>query len=78
MSRKSLLILLLLMVTTVIGISLALFGQGRWMQSVFWYSSQALPFVYVALAWWCSGVQDDPALDSEPLDTSSLPESRIG
>jgi cell division protein FtsW (lipid II flippase) len=64
MPHKTILTIVLLLITTVVGISVALRGQERWMEVVFWYSSQLLPVLYVVLAWWGSQREDDPVESS--------------
>lgn len=81
MRNKSALIFFFLLITTVIGISLALVGQDRWMGLVFWYSSQLLPVIYVVLAWWGSRRADDSVetamMSSLPPAEDSRPENHV-
>ncbi|MFM2112888.1 MAG: hypothetical protein RLZZ271_1548 [Pseudomonadota bacterium] len=75
MIQKTATVLGLLLASTVAGISMSLFGQERWMHAVFWYSSQLLPVLYVALAWWGSqqtgSREDEPFLHSRAAITDS-------
>lgn len=70
MLRSSALILILLIVSTFIGLGLALSWPADGLGWVFWYCVQALPLLYVGLAWLARRL--DPDLDSG----SSVQESK--
>jgi hypothetical protein len=59
MLSKSVFVILMLVVSTALGIGLALFGRDRWMVFLFWGCAQFLPIFYILLAWRGSRLQEN-------------------